>query len=326
MDLPFRSALAAAAAIALLVPLVSPAAQGDYPARPVRILVGFTAGGGTDTYARIVAPKLSERLGQQVIVDNRPGAGGIIATSLVAKAPPDGYTLVFISPSHAINASLQASLPFDPIADFEPVSTVAAGTVVLVVHPSLPVNSVKDLVALAKARPGAISYGTGGVGSSSQMNCEQFKAMAGINITHVPYKGTAAAIPDLISGEVQMAIDTVAALLPHIRSGRLKALGVGDRVRSALLPKVPTIAEAGVPGYEMYGGTGLLAPAGTPREIVLRLSREINAILKAPDVTQRFVELAVRPTGSTPEEFGAQLKSDIARYARIIKSAGITPQ
>jgi len=313
------------AALGMLAPSQAAAAD-DYPTRPIRLLVGFTAGGGTDTYARIVAPKLSERLGQQVVVDNRPGAGGIIATGMVAKAPPDGYTLIFISPSHSINASLQKSLPFDPIADFEPVTTVAAGTVVLVVHPSLPVTSVKELIALAKTRPGAISYGTGGLGSSSQMNCEQFKSMAGINITHVPYKGTAAAIPDLISGEVHMAIDTVAALLPHVRSGRLKALGIGDRVRSELLPDIPTIAEAGVPGYEMYGGTGILAPANTPRDITQKLSREINAILKMPEIRQRFVALAVRPTGSTPEEFRALIKADIARYAKIIKTAGIQAQ
>jgi len=290
------------------------------------MLVGFTAGGGTDTYARIIAPKMTERLGQQVLVENRPGAGGSIATGFVAKAPPDGYTLVFVSPSHAINPSLQKSLPFDALADFEPVTTVAAGSVVLVVHPALPVKSVKELVALAKSRPGAIHFASGGTGSSSQMNSEQFKALAGIDITHVPYKGTAAAIPDLIAGEVQMTVDTVAALLPHIRSGRLRALGIGDRVRSTLLPDVPTIAEAGVPDYEMYGGTGVLAPARTPREIVQRLNQEINAILKQPDVIQRFTELAVRPTGSTPEAYRAQIKADIARYAKIIAFAGIKPQ
>jgi len=307
-------------------PQASLAASSDYPNRPVRLIVGFAAGGGTDTYARIVAPKLSAALGQQVIVENRAGAGGSIATQVVAKSPPDGYTLLFISPSHVINPSLQKSLPFDPIADFDPVSTVAAGTVVLVVHPSLPARTVKELIALAKAKPGAINFASAGLGSSSQMNSEQFKSLAGIDIAHVPYKGTAAAIPDLIAGEVHMAIDTVAALLTHIRSGRLRALGVGDRVRSTLLPDVPTIEEAGVPGYEMYGGTGVLAPAGTPREVILRLNREINAILKQPDVVQRFTELAVRPTGSTPEAFAAQIKADIARYAKIINAAGIKPQ
>jgi tripartite-type tricarboxylate transporter receptor subunit TctC len=313
-------------AILALVAASQSAVASEYPSRPVRMLVGFTAGGGTDTYARIIAPRLSERLGQQVVVENRPGAGGSIASQLVARAPADGHTLVFVSPSHAINPSLQKSLPFDPLADFEPVTTVAAGTVVLVVHPSLPVDSVKALIALARARPGAISFASGGLGSSSQMNSEQFKSLARVDITHVPYKGTAAAIPDLIAGEVQMAIDTVAALLPHVRSGRLKALGVGDRVRSPLLPGVPTIAEAGVPDYEMYGGTGVLAPAGTPREIVLRLNREINAILRQPDIVQRFSDLAVRPTGSTPEAFRAQIQADIARYAAIIRFAGIKPQ
>ncbi|OGA50533.1 MAG: hypothetical protein A3G24_22255 [Betaproteobacteria bacterium RIFCSPLOWO2_12_FULL_62_13] len=301
-------------------------ANDDYPNRRIRLIVGFTAGGGTDTYARIVAPKLSERLSQQVVVDNRPGAGGSIATNLVAKAPPDGYTLLFISPSHAINPSLRKSLPFDPVADFEPITTVAAGTVVLVVHPSLPVNSVKELIALANANPGTINFASAGLGSSSQMNSEQFKMMAGVSIIHVPYKGTAAALPELISGQVHMTIDTVAALLPHIKNGKLKALGVGDNVRSALLPDVPTIAEAGVPGYEMYGGTGVLAPAKTSRDVIQRLNKEINAVLKLPDVIKRFTELAVRPTGSTPEEFAAKIKADIARYAKIIKSAGIKAQ
>jgi tripartite-type tricarboxylate transporter receptor subunit TctC len=302
------------------------AALDDYPTRPIRILVGFSPGGGTDTYARILAPRLAARVGQQVIIDNRAGAGGNIAAQAVAKAPPDGYTLLFISPSHVINPSLQKSLPFDPVADFEPISTVAAGTVVLVVHPALPVKNVKDLIALARSRPGAINFASGGTGSSSQMNVEQFRSLAKIELAHVPYKGTASAIPDLLVGEVQMAIDTVAALLPHIRSGRLRALGVGDRVRSPLLPGVPTIEEAGVPGYEMYGGTGVLAPARTPREIVDRLSREINAVLKEPEVVQRFTELAVRPTGNTPEQFRVQMKNDMARYAKIIANAGIQPQ
>ncbi len=301
-------------------------ANDDYPNRPIRLIVGFTAGGGTDTYARIVAPKLSERLSQQILVDNRPGAGGSIATNLVAKAPPDGYMLLFISPSHAINPSLQKSLPFDPVADFEPITTVAAGTVVLVVHPSLPVSSVRELIALAKANPGTINFASAGLGSSSQLNSEQFKMMAEVNIIHVPYKGTAAALPELISGQVHMTIDTVAALLPHIKNGKLKALGVGDSVRSALLPDVPTIAEAGVPGYEMYGGTGVLAPAKTSRDVIQKLNKEINAVLKLPDVMKRFTELAVRPAGSTPEEFAAKIKADIARYAKIIKSAGIKAQ
>ncbi|MCC6531161.1 MAG: tripartite tricarboxylate transporter substrate binding protein [Burkholderiales bacterium] len=301
-------------------------ADGEYPNRPIRLLVGFAPGGGTDIYARTVAPKLADRLGQQLVVDNRAGAGGVIATALVAKAPPDGHTLLFISPSHVINPSLKKSLPFDPIADFEPVSTVAAGTVVLVVHPSLPAHSVKDLIALAKSKPGTIRFGSGGLGSSSQMNSEQFKSQAGIDIVHVPYKGTAAAIPDLVSGEVHMAVDTVAALLPHVRSGKLRALGVGDRVRSALLADVPTIAEAGLPNYEMYGGTGVLAPAKTPRAVISRLNREINAVLKEPDVIKRFTDLAVRPTGSTPEEFRQRIKADIARYAGIVKAAGIPVQ
>ena len=304
----------------------APAWAQQYPTKPIRMVVPSAPGSGPDLIARVVALKLTESLGKPVVTDPRPGAGGSLGAEIVAKAPPDGYTLLFISPSHVINPSLQKSLPFDPIADFEPISTVAAGTVVLVVHPALPVKNVKDLIALARSRPGAINFASGGTGSSSQMNVEQFRSLARIELGHVPYKGTASAIPDLLAGEVHMAIDTVAALLPHIKSGRLRALGVGDRVRSTLLPGVPTIEEAGVPGYEMYGGTGVLAPAKTPREILERLSREINAVLKEPEVVQRFTELAVRPTGNTPEQFRVQMKTDMARYAKIIANAGIQPQ
>ncbi len=311
------------AAVMFIGSLHQVVASESYPSKPIRMVVGFAAGGGTDMYARIIAPKLSERLGQQVIVDNRPGAGGTIATVLVSKSQPDGYTLLFISPSFAINASLQVPQPYDPLADFEPITPVAAGTVVLVVHPSLPVKSVRDLIALAKAKPNSINFASGGLGSSGQLNSEQFKALAGINIVHVPYKGTASAIPDLISGQVHMTIDTVAALLPHVKSGKLRALGVGDRVRSVLLPNVPTISEAGVSEYEMYGGTGVLGPAKTPRQAVDILNREINAILKMPEVASRFTELAVRPIGSSPEAFREKIKADILKYAKIIEAAGL---
>ncbi|MEO6748869.1 MAG: tripartite tricarboxylate transporter substrate binding protein, partial [Casimicrobiaceae bacterium] len=226
-------------------------AADGYPNRPIKLYVGFAAGGATDLVARIVAQNLSARLGQQVVVENRAGAGGVVATGLVAKAAPDGYSLVMVSASHAINVSLQKHLPYDAIADFAPVSLVAAITNVLVVNPSLPAKSVAEYIALAKARPGAINFSSAGVGSSSHLAGELFKNMAGIDIRHVPYKGTADAVRDLISGQVQSTVDSVSALLPYIRNGQLRVLGVGDAQRSVLLPDVPTIAEAGLPGYEV---------------------------------------------------------------------------
>ncbi|MFN9129443.1 MAG: Bug family tripartite tricarboxylate transporter substrate binding protein [bacterium] len=326
------SKLSALMVLALALPgpiAVAQAAEapGPYPSRPIRYVVPFAPGGPTDIMSRAIAERLSVALGTPVVVDNRAGAGGGVGAEIVARSAPDGYTLMIGHVgTHAINISLYAKVNYDPIKDFQPISMIATLPFVLVVNPGVPAKNVKDLIALARSRPGAINFASGGTGSSSQMNVEQFRSLAKIELAHVPYKGTASAIPDLLVGEVQMAIDTVAALLPHIKSGRLRALGVGDRVRSPLLSGVPTIEEAGVPGYEMYGGTGVLAPARTPREIVDRLSREINAVLKEPEVVQRFTELAVRPTGNTPEQFRVQMKNDMARYAKIIANAGIQPQ
>ena len=301
-------------------------AADDYPSRPIKLYVGFAAGGATDLVARIVAQNLSARLGQQVVVENRAGAGGVLATGLVAKAAPDGYSLIMVSASHAINVSLQKHLPYDAIADFAPVSLVAAITNVLVVNPSLPAKSVAEYIALAKARPGAINFSSAGVGSSSHLAGELFKSMAGIDIRHVPYKGTADAVRDLISGQVQSTVDSVSALLPYIRNGQLRVLGVGDAQRSVLLPDVPTIAEAGLPGYEVNAWVGVLAPAKTPQQIVERLNREITAILKQPDVQQQLQQLGSHPIIATPDEFAALIRSDIAKFAKIIKSAGVQPQ
>src|SRR4051812_43744321 len=300
--------------------------QNQYPARPIRMVVGFAAGGATDLFARLVAQRLTERWGQQVVVDNRTGAGGSLGTAIVAKAQPDGYTLAVISSSHMINASLYKSLPFDPVADFEGVAMICGITNVLAVNPSLPAKSVTEFIALAKAKPGTINFASGGVGSSSHLGGELFKSTAGIQIVHVPYKGTADALRDLISGQVQSTVDAVSALLPQINKGALRALGVGDRKRMPQLPDVPTIAEAGLPGFEYAAIVGILAPAHTPRDVVAKLNREINQIVSAPEIVARFAEMGARPALMTPQQLDTLIKNDVARFARIIKSAGVQTQ
>jgi tripartite-type tricarboxylate transporter receptor subunit TctC len=318
--------LFALASALVIAGLQSALAADTYPTRPIRMVVGFAAGGATDVFARIVGQKLTERLGQQIVVDNRTGAGGSLGTALVAKAPADGYTLAVISASHAINASLYKSLPFDAVTDFAPVAPICGITNVLAVTPALPAHTVAELIALARAKPGAINFASGGIGSSSHLAGELFKSMAGINIVHVPYKGTADALRDLVSGQVQSTVDAISALLPFINKGALRALGVGDAKRMALLPDVPTIAEAGLPGYEYSALVGLLAPAGTPRETIRRLNAEINSILRQPEIGGRFTEMGARPMVMTPDEFARMIKSDVAKFARIIKSAGVQPQ
>ena len=301
-------------------------AQTQYPTRPVRMVVGFAAGGATDLFARIVAQRLTERWGQQVVVDNRTGAGGSLGTAIVAKAQPDGYTLAVISSSHMINASLYKSLPFDAVADFEGVAMICGITNVLAVNPALPAKSVAEFIALAKAKPGTINFASGGVGSSSHLGGELFKSAAGIQIVHVPYKGTADALRDLISGQVQSTVDAVSALLPHINKGTLRALGVGDLRRMPQLPDVPTIAESGLPGFEYAAIVGILAPARTPREVVTKLNREISEILNTPEIGARFAEMGAHPSLMTPQQINTLIKNDVAKFARIIKSAGVQTQ
>ncbi len=308
-----------------LLALPSPVLAAGYPARPIRMIVGFAPGGATDLYARIVATNLSERLGQQVVVDNRAGAGGSLGTNLVAKAAPDGYTLIFVSPSHAINTALFKSMPFDPIVDFEPITKVSNGsTYVVAVHSSLAATTVKEFIALATAKPGTINFASGGVGSTSHLAGELFKSKAGINIVHVPYKGTGDALRDLLAGQVHSTVDALPALLAHINRGALKALGVN--IRTSLLPDVPTIAESGLPDYEFLTWVGVLAPARTPRDVVHKLNFEINEVLKMVDTQKRFNDMSARPAGSTPEEFKALLQREVAKFAAITKAAGIQPQ
>ncbi len=297
-------------------------ASQDYPNRPVRVLVGFAAGGATDLIARTVAQKLTERTGQQFLVENRAGAGGAIATAALAKAPPDGYTLMMVSASHAVNATLQKNLPFDTVKDFDPISTISVTTNVLAVHPSLGVKSVTELIDLAKSKPAQLNIASAGVGSSAHLAGELFKSMAGIDVVHVPFKGTADALRDLVSGEVQMTVDSITALLPFIRDGRLRAIGVGDTTRSPLLPEVPTIDEAGVKGYAVFAWGGYIAPAKTPRPVIQRLNSEIRSVLALPDVQQRLQQMGSRPSGSSPEQFSELIKSEIVRFATIIEAAG----
>ncbi len=317
-----RTLIRALALVPLSLALAGTVHAQAWPAKPVRIIVGYAAGGATDTVARLVAQKLSEATGQQFFVENKPGAGGNVGAALAASSPPDGTTFILVAPAHAINATLYSKLAFDPVRDFTPVVHVASVTNLMVVHPSVPANSVAELVALAKAKPGALSYASAGSGASSHLAAEIFKSKAGVNIVHVPYKGTGQSVVDLLAGQVQLTLDSMPALLPHVKAGRLRALAVGSTTRSAALPDVPTMQEAGIPGFEVTVWLGLLGPAGTPPEIVGRLNAEVNKILALPDVRERLAGIGADPIGGTPQQFGALVQSEIAKYAEVIKATG----
>jgi len=291
------------------------------------MIVPYPPGGGTDIVGRIVAQKLSEALGQQVVVDNRGGATGSIGAELVAKSLPDGYTILMgnIAPN-AINVSLQPKLPYDPVADFAPVSLVAITPNILVVHPSLPVKTVKELVALARARPGQLNYPSAGVGSSSHLAGELLAILTGIRIVHIPYKGGGPAMIDTISGEMQMMFATMPAAMPHVKSGRVRPVAVTTTQRSPTLPELPTVSETGVKGYEASTWYGVLTPARTPRPVIDRLHGETVRMLAAPDVRERLGSQGFEPAGSTPEEFAAYIKSEIAKWGKVIRTAGIRPE
>jgi tripartite-type tricarboxylate transporter receptor subunit TctC len=302
----------------------APAAD-TYPSKPVRFIVPFAPGGGTDVTARVIAQKLSEALGKPVVVDNRGGAGGVIGAEMVAKSPPDGYTIMLGSPGPlTINPALQSKLPYDTLRDFAPVSLATISPFVLTVNPGVPASSVKELIALAKAKPGALQYASGGNGSVAHLSTEQFKALAGIDLTHVPYKGSGQSIVDVLSGRVQIMFDNQPVVMPHVRSGKLRGLAVGTRTRSAVLPELPTMVEAGVPGYESSTAFGVLAPAKTPRPIVNRLSRDIAQSLKsAPEVRDALASRGFEPVGSTPEEYAAHIRDELTRVAELVKRAHI---
>jgi len=304
--------------------LALPVYGQDYPRRPVRLIVPFPPGGGNDIVARAVAQELGKSLGQQFVVDNRAGAGGAIGAELAARSPADGYTLFLGGVgSHVVNPSLHAKLSYDPIRDFAPVTLIASAPAVLVVHPSVQAASVVELTALAKANPGKLNYASNGNGSSAQLAAVLFESMAGVRMTHVPYKGVSQALVDLMSGEVQLMFGTIVAISPHIKAGRLRALAVTGKSRSGLLPEVPTLAEAGLPGYEAGSWYGILAPAGTPGAIVARLNAEINHAMRQPEVRERLAAEGAETIGGTPEEFALHIKAELARTGRLMREAGI---
>ncbi len=304
--------------------IAGPAAAQQYPARPIRMLIGFPPGGGTDIIGRIVAQKLSENLGQPIIAENRGGATGLVAAELAARAAPDGYTIMMAHISAmSILPSLYPKMAYDTAKDFAPITQAGIGPNLLVVHPSLPVKSVKDLIALARARPGQLHYASPGSGSVQHLSGELFKLQAKVDMLHVPYKGSGQSIVDLIAGHVQLNFDAVPVVLSHARQGRLRALAVTSANRSALLPDIPTVSEAGVAGFDMSTWWGLVAPAAVSKDIIAKLHAETVKALKLPEVRERLGSVGAEPGGNTPEEFGAFIRSETAKYARIVKDANI---
>jgi tripartite-type tricarboxylate transporter receptor subunit TctC len=310
-------ALAAGAAAA------NAADGGAYPTRPIRLIVPFAPGGSNDIMARLVGQKFSESLGQQVVVDNRGGASGIIGTELAAKAAPDGYTLLMMSLTIAVNPSLFSKLPYDTQRDLTPLTLVATAPLMLVVHPAMPVKTVKELIAYAKANPGKLAFGSGGPGSTPHLAGEMLKLMAGVQMTHVPYKGGGPALIDLIGGQIQLMLENIPSTLPYAKSGKLRALAVSSLKRSALVPELPTLHEAALEGYEIVGWNGLFVPAGTPRAILARLHGETVKALAQPDTRARLAALGAEAIGSSPEEFRAFVQAEIRKWGRVVKEAGL---
>ena len=298
------------------------AAQPTYPDKPIRLITPYPPGGGTTAVARLVGQKLTESWGQQVLIDNRPGGNTIIGTDILAKSQPDGYTLILVISTHVIVPSL-LPVPYDPIKDFAPVATLGTSDYVLVVHPSVPVGNLKELFALAKTRPGKLNYGSTGSGGVQHLAVETMNIMAGITMQHIPYKGSGQLLPNLIGGEIQLSMQTPITAIGHIKSGRLKGIAYTGNARLPALPQIPTFAEAGMPGLEVTWWYGMLAPAGTPRRIIDKLSSEIARVLASPDITERLEALGTDPFISTPAKFAALLKSDMAKFARTIKAANI---
>ena len=302
------------------------ASAQSYPVKTVRIVVPYAAGGNTDFTARAIAERLTPVFKQQVIVENRPGGATNIGTEIVAKAPPDGHTLLMAGASNAINMSLFRKLPYDTVRDFEPVTLCVQGANVLSIHPSLPAKTLRELIALAKAQPGKLNFASSGLGSSNHMAGELLKVMAGINIVHVPYKGNAPALTDTVGGHVEMIFSGVPALVPHIESGRLRAIAIGSLKRFAAIPKVPTFDESGLKGYEATTWFGLMAPARTPKDIITRLNVEVDRILSSADLKERFLNEGIDPIGGPPEGFARFIRAEIDKYARVIKAANVPQQ
>lgn len=323
-----KMALGAARGIALAVAIVAPffyidALAQNYPVKPIRIIVPQSAGGSTDLAARVVTQRLDDALKQPIVVDNRPGAGSINGTDLVAKAQPDGYTLLAVAASFTITPSLRKKLPFDPVRDFLPVSQLASLPHVLVLHPSVPVKTVKELIAFAKAKPGQLNCASSGVGTSTHLAAEQFMYMTGTKMLVVPYKGGAPGVIALLGGQVQVYFATISTALPHIRTGKLHALAVTSAKRSSVAPELPTVSEAGVTGYEHSSWVGILAPAKTPRHVIEKLNTEIVKIVNAPDVKAVFLRDGLEAVGNSPREFEAIIKAEVAKWQTLVKAAGI---
>jgi len=304
------------------LPLAAAAQANGFPDKPIRIVVPFPPGGATDAAARLVAVKMGEHWGQPVVVDNRAGAGGNVGSDLVAKAPADGYTLVMgVTGSHAINTSLYSRMPYDPVADFVAISQVAVVPNVLVVHPSVPAKNLAELVALAKKEPGKLNYASLGNGTAAHLGMEMLKSEAGVDITHVPYKGSAPAVSDLLAGQVQMMVDGLPSALPHVKAGKLRAIALTSLHRAPSLPGLPTIAET-YPGFYADAWSGLFAPKGTPQPVVDKLSAEVQRILKLPDVREKLTALGAEPVGSTQAEFTAHVKREIDKWAKVVRTSG----
>jgi tripartite-type tricarboxylate transporter receptor subunit TctC len=314
------------ALVVLLLLAVAPAAAQTWPAKPVRLIVPFSPGGSTDITARILAQKLTDAWRQQVIVDNRAGAGGNIGAEAVARAAPDGYTLLLATTGvMSINMYLYRSLAYDAARDLAPVTQIGALPLILVVHPSLPAKSVKELIAIAKAKPGALTYASSGVGGATHMTAELFRMMAGVDIVHVPYKGSGQALVDLVSGQVVVAFDQIVSSMPHVEAGKLRALAVTSAKRFASVPRLPTIAESGVPGYDAISWNGIAAPAATPAAILGRIQGDVARALALPDIRERFAKDGIEPVGSTPEQFAAHIRSEREKWGKVVKAAGIQP-
>ncbi|MEO7725692.1 MAG: tripartite tricarboxylate transporter substrate binding protein [Burkholderiales bacterium] len=301
----------------------APTLAQTYPVKPVRIIVGYPPGGPTDVIARTVAQKLTSALGQQVIVDNRPGASGMIGAELVVKAPPDGYTLLTVPITYAVTPSVYPKMPYDAEKDLAPVALIAAAPFILVVHPTLPVKTVKELIALAKSRPGQINYASASTGGMPHLAGELFNMMAGVKLTHIPYKGAAPATIDLLAGQVSLMFNNMLSAMPHVKSGKLRAIAVTSAIRSSAVPELPTVAET-IPGFEASGWYGAFAPAATPKDLIAKLNGEINKLMRLPDVAQRLAGDGVEGVTITPAEFAAYLHSEIIKWGKVVKISGAT--
>jgi tripartite-type tricarboxylate transporter receptor subunit TctC len=314
-----------AVVLASAVLAVGHAFAQSWPTKPVKIIVPFAAGGPADIYARVLGEKLQAALGQSFVIDDRPGGGSIVGTDAAAKAAPDGYTLLMMSNTHTVNESLIPDRPFQLLRDFVPVAPVNYSDLVLVVHPSVPANTLREFIALAKSQPGKLNYASSGPGTPYHMAGELFKAMANVDIVHVPYKGSSGARTDILGGQVQMMFDAITTMAPNVRAGKLKALATSGKVRSAVLPEVPTMSQAGVPGYDAVIWLGIMAPAGTPRAIVEKLNAAITRVVNAPDTKAAWAQQGAVPMSMTPVEFGKYIRDDIDKWARIVKLSGAKP-